>query len=141
MQSAGPAEDLRSLSALSLAQAFLRKAGSNGKRLLARAMLMIDDALLSLDLIDQITVEVPKGSVKTAFRADGSGEALVCEPEACGGMAVRVRLEQGRLQSVRIRNAAALNISFLPLCLKGMEINDLPLVISSFEMDLSSMEK
>lgn len=140
-RAAGLQEDLRSLSALPWHKLSYEVPVANGSDCFARAMLMIDDALLSLDLIDQITVEVPKGSVKTAFRADGSGEALVCEPEACGGMAVRVRLEQGRLQSVRIRNAAALNISFLPLCLKGMEINDLPLVISSFEMDLSSMEK
>jgi len=140
-RAAGLPEDLRSMSALPWHMLSYKVPVASGSDCFARAILMIDDVLLSLDLIDQITVALPKGSIKTAFRTDSSGEALVCEPEACGGMAVRVRQEQGRLQTVRFRNAAALNISFLPLCLRGTEINDLPLVISSFEMDLSAMEK
>jgi Ni,Fe-hydrogenase III large subunit len=104
-------------------------------------MLMFEDTLLSLDLLDQMAADLPKGSIKTDFRINGSGEVLVCEPEAFGGMAVRVRQKRARIQSIRIRNAAALNISFLPQSLKGMEINDLPLVVSTFELDLSAMEK
>jgi ech hydrogenase subunit E len=140
-RAAGFPEDLRGLSALPWHKLSYKLPAASGSDCFARAMLMIDDALLSLDLLDQMTVALPKGDIKTAFRTDGSGEALVCEPEAFGGMAICVRQEQGRLQAVRIRNAAALNISFLPLCLKGMEMNDLPLAISSFELDLSAMEK
>lgn len=140
-RAAGLAEDLRSLSALPWHKLSYTVPLASGSDCFARAMLMMDDALLSLELVDQITAALPKGSIKTSVRIEGSGEALVCEPEACGGMAVRVRMEQGRLQTIRIRNAAALNISFLPFCLQGMEMNDLPLVVSSFELDLSAMEK
>lgn len=140
-RAAGLPEDLRNQSVLPWHKLSYKVPIASGSDCFARAMLMIDDALLSLDLIDQMTVALPKGNIKTAFHTDGSGEALVCEPEACGGMAIRVRQEQGRLQTIRIRNAAALNISFLPCCLKGMEMNALPLITSSFELDLSAMEK
>jgi ech hydrogenase subunit E len=140
-RAAGLQEDLRSMSSLPWSKLSYTLPQSNGGDCFARAMLMLDDILLSLDLIDQITGDLPKGSIKTLCRADGSGDVLVCEPEACGGMAVRVRQNRGRLAAIRIRNAAALNISFLEGCLRGMEMNDLPLIVSSFELDLSAMEK
>lgn len=140
-RAAGLPEDLRRTSALPWSRLTYTVPQASGGDCFARATLMIEDALLSLDLIDQMTGELPKGNIKASSRTDGSGELLVLEPEAYGGMAVRVRQEQGRLKSIRIRSAAALNISFLPYCLSGMEVNDLPLVIASFELDLSALEK
>ena len=140
-RAAGLTEDLRGLSVLPWSKLNHVIPRTDGSDCFARVMLMFKDTLLSLDLLDQMAADLPKGSIKTDFRINGSGEVLVCEPEAFGGMAVRVRQKRGRVQSIRIRNAAALNISFLPQCLKGMEINDLPMVVSTFELDLSAMEK
>lgn len=140
-RAAGLPEDLRSQSVLPWSELSCKIPQANGCDCFARAILMLEDVLLSLELIDQMTADLPKGSIKAASRLDGSGDVLLCEPEAYGGMALRVRQQKGILHSIRIRNAAALNISFLPQYLTGMEINDLPLVVSSFELDLSAMEK
>lgn len=141
LRAAGFSEDMRRVSVLPWHMLSYSIPCSEGNDCYARAMLMFGDALLSLDLIGQMAEAAPKGTVKESCRVENSGDTLICEPEAYGMMAVRIRQEEGKLQSVRIRNAAALNISFLPECLKGMEINDLPLAAATFELDLSAMEK
>lgn len=141
LRAAGFSEDLRRVSVLPWNKLSYTMPRAEDNDCFARAMLMFDDALLSLDLLEQMTEAVPKGAVKTPCSTNSPGDILICEPEAYGRMAVRICQENGRLQSVRICNAAALNISFLPECLKGMEINDLPLVTATFELDLSAMEK
>lgn len=141
VRAAGISKDFRKDSVLpwsKLSYTIPQAAGSN---CFARVMLMMEDALLSLELIDQIAEDMPHGDVKSPCRMDGSGEAIVREPEAYGTLALLVRQDEGRLQELKIRSAAALNFPFLPQCLEGTEIHDLPLVISTFELDLSSMEK
>lgn len=140
-RSAGFPEDPRRGSVLPWSKIPYTVPITNGSNCFARAMLMFDDALLSLQLIDGMVENLPKGNEKASARADGSGEALLVEPEAYGAMAVLVKQEKGRIQSVRLRNSSALNISFLPACLYGMEIHDLPMVAATFDLDLSGMEK
>jgi ech hydrogenase subunit E len=107
----------------------------------ARTMLKFDDLTQSLRLIDSGIENMPKGEVMQEAEIKENGEALVREPGADGEVIVRVKLEQDTVNSIFIRNDTAVNISFLPGCLSGTELTDLPLIVSGFDLDLSGMEK
>ena len=107
----------------------------------ARTMLKFDDVTQSLRLIDRGIENMPKGEVKQEAEIKESGEALVREPGANGEVIVRVKLEQDTVSSIFFRNDTSVNISFLPGCLAGTELMDLPLIVSGFDLDLSGMEK
>jgi ech hydrogenase subunit E len=140
-RAAGYIEDPRKYSGLPWSKLSYSISTGGGSNCFDRAMLVLDDALLSLRLIEQIIENLPEGRTKIGYILNGSGQALTREPEAYGAMAALVRQEEGRIKSVKLRNAATLNFPFLPGCLKGIEIIDLPLVFSTFDLDLSSMEK
>ncbi|HEY8500328.1 MAG TPA: Ni,Fe-hydrogenase III large subunit [Clostridia bacterium] len=107
----------------------------------ARTMLKFDDLAQSLRLIDRGIENMPKGEVKQEAEIKESGEALVREQGASGEIIMRVKLEQDTVASIFFRNETSVNISFLPGCLSGAELTDLPLIVSGFDLDLSGMEK
>jgi len=107
----------------------------------ARTMLKFDDLTQSLRLIDRSIENMPKGEVYLEAEIEENGEALVREPGADGEVIVHVKLEQDTVASIFIRNSTSVNMSFLPGCLEGMELTDLPLIVSGFDLDLSGMEK
>lgn len=140
-RAAGYPEDTRKYSVLPWSKLDYTVPTGRGSNCFSRAVLMFKDALLSLDLINQIVENLPKGEVKVYSATEGSGRAIIREPEAFGGMAALVSLEAGRVDTIKIRNATAQNFPFLPKCLKGLEMTELPLFISGFDLDLSGMEK
>ncbi|NLM27768.1 MAG: Ni,Fe-hydrogenase III large subunit [Clostridiaceae bacterium] len=107
----------------------------------ARTMLKFDDLTQSLRLIDMGIENMPKGEVKLEAKMKKSGEALAREPGAEGEVIVRVKLEKDTVDYIFFRNDTTVNISFLPSCLNGAELTDLPLIVSSLDLDLSGMEK
>ena len=66
---------------------------------------------------------------------------IVREQDAYGEIVVLVSQENGNIKFIKTRNSTTLNFPFLPDVLKGCELTDLPLVLTSLNMDLSGMEK
>lgn len=140
-RSAGFAEDTRKLSRLPYHVFSYKIPVSRESNCFTRTMLMFDDSLLSLSLIDQAIEIMPKGDVKAVNIIRNKGEVLVREPEAFGELVVCVGLNEGIVTDIKIRNSSSLNFSFMSQFLKGTELNEVPLVISSLDLDFSGMEK
>jgi ech hydrogenase subunit E len=140
-RAAGKPHDSRKYSNLPYEKLSYNIPVTEGSNCFARVILKLEDLLQSLDLIDQAIENLPKGDVKEQVMVNGSGTAMVREPEANGELIVFVKQEEGHVASLKIRNSSALHLPFLAGCLEGTELTDLPLVLSSFDLDLSGMEK
>jgi len=92
-------------------------------------------------LIDQGVENLPDGNATINFNIAGSGKVIVREQDAYGEIVVLVSQENGNIKFIKTRNSTTLNFPFLPDVLKGCELTDLPLVLTSLNMDLSGMEK
>ena len=99
-----------------------------------------DDLTQSLRLIDMGIENMPKGEVKLEAKMKKAAKRLP-GTGAEGEVIVRVKLEKDTVDYIFFRNDTTVNISFLPGCLNGAELTDLPLIVSSLDLDLSGMEK
>ena len=140
-RSAGFAEDIRKLSSLPYHVLSYKIPMAYESNCFTRAMLMFDDSLLSLSLIDQAIEILPKGDVKGFNGIMSKGEVLIREPEAFGELVVYVSLDEGIVTDIKIRNSSSINFSFISHFLKEADLNEVPLVISSLDLDFSGMEK
>lgn len=140
-RAAGNAVDSKKYSKLPYAELSYTIPVAEESNCFARTMLKFDDLTQSLRLIDMGIENMPKGEVMQEAEIEESGEALVREPGANGEVIVRVKTEQDTIASLFFRNDASVNISFLPGCLSGAELTDLPLIVSGFDLDISGMEK
>lgn len=107
----------------------------------SRAMLLLNDLLLSISLVEQGVENLPESDICCSHNIAGNGKVLVREQGAYGEMAVLVSQEDGNIKYIKTRNTTALNFPFLSDAVKGIELTDLPLVAASFDLDLSGMEK
>lgn len=140
-RAAGQPEDTRKYSRLPYSGFSYNVPVAEGSNCFARIMLIAEDIRLSLSLIEHCIEKLQGGDIKAPGSIDGNGQVIVREPEAYGWMVMLVEQERGRISSIKIRNSTALNIPFLADCLSGTEITDLPLIVSSFDLDLPGMEK
>ena len=140
-RAAGVDEDIRKLSKLPYSKLCYEISRKEESNCLSRAMLMFEDCLLSLSLIEQAIENLPSGDVKAVVNTNGSGRVLVREKEAYGELVMYVALDDGIVTELKIRNSSSLKFPFLNEYLKGIQINDMPIIFSSFELDLSGMEK
>jgi len=140
-RSAGFPEDTRKLSDLPYHVLSYKVPVAGESNCFTRTMLMFEDSLLSISLIDQAIEIIPRGDVKAYNGTRNKGEAIIREPEAFGELILSVGLEGNIVTDIKIRNSSSLNFSFLNSFLAGTELNELPLLISSLDLDLSGMEK
>lgn len=138
---AGYGEDLRKLSRLPYCKLSYKVPKTEESNCFTRTMLMFDDSMLSLSLIDQAVEILPRGKVKSISNLANKGELLISEPEAFGEVVIYVSFNKEIVTDLKIRNSSSLTFSIIGDLLKGTELNDVPLVISSLDLDFSSMEK
>jgi len=140
-RAAGFYEDPRKYSNLPYSLLSYSVPTNRGSNCLSRTILLIDDLLLSLSLIDQGVENLPEGSACCNNNIAGSGRAIVREQDAYGEIDVFVSQEDGYIKFVKTKNSTISNFAFISNVLRGIGLNDLPLAITSFNMDLSGMEK
>lgn len=140
-RSAGIAEDTRKLSSLPYHVLSYKIPVADESNCFTRTMLMFDDSLLSLSLIEQAIEIMPRGDVNAFSGLKHKGETIIREPEAFGELAICVGVDEGIVSNIKIRNSSSLNFSFLDNLMIGTDLNELPLLIASLDLDLSAMEK
>ena len=84
---------------------------------------------------------MPRGDVNAFSGLKHKGETIIREPEAFGELAICVGVDEGIVSNIKIRNSSSLNFSFLDNLMIGTDLNELPLLIASLDLDLSAMEK
>ncbi|AGC69390.1 Ni,Fe-hydrogenase III large subunit [Thermoclostridium stercorarium subsp. stercorarium DSM 8532] len=142
-RAAGLREDVRKLSRLPYHVLSYKIPTAGESNSFTRTMLIFEDILLSLSLIDQTVEIMHEGDIRTSDRPrlKSNGEILVREPEAFGELVIHVSLDEELVTNIKIRNSSTINFPFLDGILKGTELNDVPLVIASLDLDFSAMEK
>lgn len=140
-RSAGFTEDIRRLSGLPYYKLSYKMPVTNDSNCFTRTMLLLDDSLLALSIIDQAVEIIPSGDIKTVNSAKNSGELIVREPDSSGELVLYASLDEGVVSDIKIRTSSSLRFSFLSELLKGTEVSDVPLVVSSLNIDFAGMEK
>ncbi len=140
-RAAGFADDSRKYSALPYNEIAYETPVAKKSDCYARIILKFDDLLQSLSIIDQGIEQMPKGEIRRNNETNGSGVFFSRESGADGELVGRIKLEEGRVVSLKLRNATSLNVPFLPQCIRKEELSNLPLIVSSFDLDLAGMEK
>ena len=140
-RAAGVYENIRRLSKLPYSKLSYEVSCKEESNCFTRTMLIFEDCLLSLSLIDQAIDMLPHGDVRASININRNGYTVVREKEAYGELVIYLSLESGVVTDIKIRNSSSLKFPFLSQCLRGIQINDIPVIISSFELDFSAMEK
>jgi Ni,Fe-hydrogenase III large subunit len=108
---------------------------------LSRARIRIDEAAISMGLIDETLREIPAGSVLVPVPRSGDAEALSAVESPRGELLYWVRIRDGKITRCHIKSPSFQNWPALPLAMPGNIIADFPLINKSFNLSYSGCDR